>query len=76
MFARATNALNEMDGVGYIVLPPSGLLPPLLDRQHLSYSGGKGRNIIRTAACCVVFDSCAQRYAHRYEQLCSVSVRL
>ena len=25
-------------------------------------------NIIRTAACCVVYDSCAQRYAHKCEQ--------
>jgi len=25
---------------------------------------GKVTNIIRTAVCCVVYDSCAQRYAH------------
>jgi len=26
-------------------------------------------NIIRTAPCCVLYDSCAQRYAHEYQQL-------
>jgi len=39
----------------------------------------KTGNIIRTAPCCVVYNSCAQRYAHKYEQflyLCLVSVRL
>ena len=25
-------------------------------------------NIIRTVPCCVVYDSCAQQYAHKYEQ--------
>ena len=36
-------------------------------------------NIVRTALCSVVYDSCAQRYAHKYEQffnLCLVRVRL
>jgi len=46
-------------------------VPVSSDRQHLSYGDClevKG-NIIRTAACCVVYESCAQRlYAHKYEQ--------
>jgi len=36
-------------------------------------------NIVRTVPCSVVYDSCAQWYAHKYEQLlnlCSVRVRL
>jgi len=35
--------------------------------------------IVRTAVCCVVYDSCKQQYAHQYEQfwnLCLVWVRL
>jgi len=34
---------------------------------------------MRTAPCCVVYDICAQRYVHKYEQfvnLCFVGVRL
>ena len=36
-------------------------------------------NIVRTAPCSVVYDSCAPWYAHKYEQLlnlCTVRVRL
>ena len=38
-----------------------------------------GKYIVRIAVCCVVYDSCAQQYAYKYEQflkLCLVRVRL
>ena len=37
------------------------------------------RSMSITALCCVLYDTCAQRYAHKYEQflnLCLVRVRL
>jgi len=34
------------------------------------------RKIIRTVLCCVVYDSCAQRYARTYEQFLKLSVGL
>ena len=39
------------------------------DRQHLSYGGclEVKEEYVRTAWCCVVYDICAQRYAHKYE---------
>jgi len=47
-------------------------------RQHLSYGGclEVEGNIIITALCCVMYDSCARRHEHKYERflnLCLVS---
>jgi len=36
----------------------------------------KRRKIIRTVLCCVVYNSCAQRYAHVYEQFLKMAVVL
>ena len=51
-------------------------IPFLSNRHHLSYVDcmeAKGK-IIRSVLCCVVYDSCAQWYAHTYEQFLKVSV--
>ena len=39
------------------------------NRQHLSHGGclEERANIVTTAVCCVLYDSCAQRYAHKYQ---------
>jgi len=37
---------------------------------------GIRRKIIRTVLCCVEYDSCAQSYAHTYEQFLKLSVGL
>ena len=61
------------------VCVPSAPELSMLTTRLPSHPGGRRGNTIRTAECCVVHDSCAQRYAHNYEQflnLHSAGVRL
>ena len=53
--------------------------PPLSSsRRHLSYDGclQDKRENCHNCFCCVVYDSCAQWYAHTYEQFLQLSVGL
>jgi len=55
------------------------LFPPLSSsRCHLSYDDclQDKRENCHNCFCCVVYDSCAQWYAHTYEQFLQVNVGL
>ena len=61
-------------------LAPVGIHHILLSNLTSVSGGGKGGILSELLhACCVVYDSCAQSYAHKYEQFlnsCLVGVRL